>query len=250
MPACAQTMIVNANLLEQWKGLMPKDIVPTSFSAAENADFSFDGKKLLFRGKTLIESANLKIKGLHNIENALASLALLRAVAGEKALTDKKVLAALKYFRAGDHRIEVFADKNGIKFIDDSKGTNPHAVIAAIAALPEPGKACILLGGLDKGMDFSPLREIAPRVRKAFLLGQCRDKMFDCLGNAFNCEVCTSFEEAVDKACLTAKQGDYVLLSPACASMDMFKDYKERGDTFKRLCLAKIGAGKSSAGIR
>ena len=124
--------------------------------------------------------------------------------------------------------------RNGVTFVDDSKGTNPAAVLAAIDSLP--GQLVILLGGLGKGMDFSPLAERAERFRAAVLYGADRRDIGKVLENRCPCVDCGSdFALVMSTAKALAQPGDTVLLSPACASMDMFKNYAERGDEFARL---------------
>ena len=121
-----------------------------------------------------------------------------------------------------------------MRFYDDSKGTNPAAVVAAVKSVP--GNVILLAGGLDKGMDFSTLASVACRVKLVVLYGQCREpiaKVFRAAGVAL--EDCgTDFEKAVAAAVRNACKGDTVMLSPGCASMDMFKNYQERGEEFKK----------------
>ena len=235
MPRESAKMIINANMADWWRKFMPSAPEPTSFSAELDADFKLNRGVIEFKGSPVFDMARAQMKGLHNVENAMAALALVRAVLGETALRDKRILNALEAFRTGDHRIEIFAEKDSVKYVDDSKGTNPHAVVAAVKSFAGNGKVAIILGGLDKGMDFSPLLEIAPKIRKAFVIGQCREKIIGSIGASIDCEACGDFKTAVEKACETAQENDTVMLSPACASMDMFKDYKERGNIFKQL---------------
>lgn len=246
MPRESRTMIVNANMADWWRKFMPPGQEPTSFSAGQDADFSLKGSVILFKGSPVFDLAKGNMKGRHNAENAMAALALVRAALGDKALEDRRILDALASFKTGDHRIETFAEWNSIKFIDDSKGTNPHAVVAAIDAVDCGGKVVLLLGGLDKDMDFTPLLETAQKIRRAFVIGQCRDKIVKSLGGRIDCVSCGSFQEAVTGACRAANPNDAVMLSPACASMDMFKDYKERGEKFKQLVNEWIAKHKTS----
>ncbi len=233
VPLEAAKRVVNADMAAWNQKLLPRGFAPTTFSAKLPADFALDGSTIAFKGEPLVDMDGAGMKGAHNMENAMAALALLRGVLGDGILRDKRVIDALKAFRTGAHRIERFAEKDGVVYIDDSKGTNPHAVVAALKTLP--GKAVLVLGGLDKGMDFEPLLECAPMIRKAFVIGQCRAKIIDAIGKEVDCADCADFPSAVGGACAAALPGDAVMLSPACASMDMFKDYKERGEAFKRL---------------
>ncbi|MPM95915.1 UDP-N-acetylmuramoylalanine--D-glutamate ligase [bioreactor metagenome] len=127
-----------------------------------------------------------------------------------------------------------------MRYVNDSKATNPAAVLAALRALePVPqGNVLLLAGGLDKDMDFEALAAAAPWLKLAALYGACRAKIMTVLRDLAPTVECASFEEAFERAREQAESGDIVLLSPAAASMDMFKDYRERGETFVRLVRA------------
>lgn len=184
----------------------------------------------------LVRFDDIKLKGKHNQENVVAALELVSRI---KDLTSEDLEAlrnALKNFAVGEHRVEKVLERDGITFIDDSKGTNPAAVVAALNSVPGKEEDILLiLGGLDKGMDFSPLCEHEKRIKKAYILGECRQKIFDTLQDRINCELFDSFDECVLKASNDAVKGDTVLLSPGCASWDMFSNYKERGKRFQKL---------------
>lgn len=184
----------------------------------------------------LVRLDDINLKGRHNQENVIAALELVSRV---KDLTSEDLEAlgnALKVFTAGEHRVEKVLEHDGITFIDDSKGTNPAAVVAAINSVPGDEKNILLiLGGLDKGMDFSPLREYEKRIKKAYILGECRQKIFDTLHDRISCELFDSFDKCVLRSANDAVKGDTVLLSPGCASWDMFNSYKERGKRFQKL---------------
>lgn len=246
MKPSSAAMIVNANILDSWERHMGCGVKPVTFSAGLPADFLLDGDLLKFRGRGICRMSEAQLKGPHNAENILASLALVRAVLGDGALSDKSVLEALKSFKPDAHRLELFAEHNGVRYVNDSKATNPHSVNAALKTFGGCGNVILLLGGLDKDMDFSPLLDDASKMKKAFLLGQCREKIMDSISPRIDCEICGSFEEAALKACEAASPGDVVMLSPACASMDMFANYRERGDAFKRIVLGFLdGSGKA-----
>ena len=199
---------------------------------------TFEDGKLLIDGKFFIDTAETTLDAAHNRENLAAALELvLRAVPNPDL---EKLAAAVKAFSPGAHRIEVVARKNGVSYIDDSKGTNPAAVVAAVHSITA-GKIVILLGGLGKGMDFSRLGEIVPRLRAAVVYGEARHTIAAVLKNAGFAEISDAgcdFDAAFSRAVSFAKNGDTVLLSPACASMDMFKNYEERGNAFRALALA------------
>jgi UDP-N-acetylmuramoylalanine--D-glutamate ligase len=218
-----------------------------TFSAGMPADFSVRDGALAFRGRTIIPVEKLALKGVHNQENALAALALLAAVRGEDAIFRPAVTDALAKFESGPHRLERFLTADGIQYINDSKATNPHAVNAALAAVGGDRNVVILLGGLDKAMDFEELAPSLKHLKHAVVFGSCGQKIAAYLEkNAVPFSMCGSFPEAVGKAVSCASPGDVVLLSPATASMDMFRDYRDRGDQFKTLC-RKFAARKDPA---
>lgn len=192
---------------------------------------------ICFEDNLLVNISDLSLKGMHNIENVIVALKLVAAFAGKRKLLDECLIKALCEFIPGNHRLEVVAEKNGIKYVNDSKATNPHAVIAAVNAVAEGNRPNVrlLLGGLDKGMDFGELLTCLPKVKKAYLLGQSRKTIANTIDGLVETELFESFDDAVLKACEEAEPGDVVLLSPACASMDMFKNYAERGERFRQL---------------
>lgn len=196
----------------------------------------YEGDTLVCDGRQLFDVTLTELSAPHNRENLAAAVELFLRFAPEKI---NILPEAVKKFRCGRHRIEFFHERQGKRFYDDSKGTNPAAVVAAVKAVP--GKIVLLAGGLDKGMDFSILSSVAHRVRAAVLYGQCREPIARVFRESgvpvWDCG--TDFEYAVDTALHTACNGDAVMLSPGCASMDMFKNYQERGEKFKELVLKK-----------
>jgi UDP-N-acetylmuramoylalanine--D-glutamate ligase len=190
---------------------------------------------LLYAGKSIIRQQDTQLKGPHNLENLAAALELVRIYLGDDALFSPALKNAICEFAPGRHRLEKVAEHAGVVFINDSKATNPASVIAALQTVSTPGKGNvnIILGGLDKEMDFSSLRNVAGYLKAAFIIGQCRQKIFDALNSSLPCTLFDTFREAVTAAARNSVAGDIVLLSPACASMDMFKDYKDRGDQFR-----------------
>ena len=193
---------------------------------------TFSGDMLLADGEVLLDVSKTALNAPHNRENLAAAVELFLRFAPEKKALLAEAAAA---FHPGRYRIEFFHERNGIRCYDDSKGTNPSAVAAAVRAVEGP--VVLLAGGLDKGMDFSMLRELAPRLRALVLCGSCREpiaKVFAGTGvPLYDCGM--DFEEAVRTMVRAARSGDALMLSPGCASMDMFKNYAERGDRFKEL---------------
>ena len=187
------------------------------------------GRKWLAQGeRALIEADALPIHGLHNTANALAAAALARAVgAGHEAIGQ-----GLRSFRGLPHRLEQVALRGGVAWYDDSKGTNVGATIAALRGL---GRSVVLIAGGDgKGQDFAPLAApVAEHARRVLLIGRDAPLIARALASSgVPLELCTSLEQAVERAAACAQAGDAVLLSPACASFDMFRDYRHRGEVF------------------
>lgn len=171
---------------------------------------------------------DLGIKGVHNLENALASI----GVAAICEIDTHDICQVLKDFQGLEHRLELVEVINGVKYVNDSKGTNVGAVIKSLEGFSEP--IILIAGGLDKGSYFTPLAGLVKKkVKTLILLGKARDKICKALGDLTETVFAESMEEAVNKAYGIAKEGDVVLLSPACASFDMFKDYEDRGRVFK-----------------
>ena len=195
----------------------------TDFSLLRNGGQVF----LARRGEPLLDIARMKISGLHNAANALAALAL-----GEAAgLPMPPMLAALQSFPGLSHRSSWVADVAGVRYVDDSKGTNVGATIAAVAGMTGP--LVIIAGGEGKGQDFSPLAAaFRGKVREAVLIGKDGPAIAAALKGVCKTRNAASMEEAVAEAKSVARCGDTVLLSPACASFDMFRDYGHRGDVF------------------
>jgi UDP-N-acetylmuramoylalanine--D-glutamate ligase len=180
----------------------------------------------------LLPVDELVLPGTHNLANALAALAL-----GERCgLPQEPMLAVLRRFRGLAHRSELVADHNDIRWINDSKGTNPGATVAALAGLvPDPsrGRAVLIAGGDCKDADFSPLPDAVRRAARAVvLMGRDADALAAVLADTVPLHRVADMDEAVRQAAALAEPGDCVLLSPACASFDMFDDYRHRGRVF------------------
>jgi UDP-N-acetylmuramoylalanine--D-glutamate ligase len=182
---------------------------------------------VLHHGSTpLMPASQLGIHGSHNIANALAACALASVLGvGVDAL--RKGLGS---FKGLPHRLELVATRRGVEWYDDSKGTNVGATIAALKGLAKP--TVVILGGDGKGQDFSALAgAVRSFARKSLLIGRDAPLIEKALAG-LSTERCRSLEEAVEKAACHAQPGDAVLLSPACASFDMFRDYRHRGEVF------------------
>ena len=194
-----------------------------------------DGRLTLMHdgvGCPLVSVCELRIPGAHNLENALAAAALADAMGADV----DAICQGLRTFNGVEHRIEPAGQVRGVRFINDSKGTNCDATLRAVHAMDRP--TILLLGGYDKGSDYLPVfRDMPDMIRAVVALGQTRQRVVD---NAAACgytqiQTADSFEEAVRMAFAMAKPGENVLLSPASASFDMFDDYEQRGRVFKSL---------------
>ncbi|HEY0457249.1 MAG TPA: UDP-N-acetylmuramoyl-L-alanine--D-glutamate ligase, partial [Verrucomicrobiae bacterium] len=188
-----------------------------------------EGELWLAEGRSnLMKASELKVAGLHNAANALAALALCRAI----GLPYEPLLDALCAFRGLPHRVQKIGELKGVSFYDDSKGTNVGATVAALTGMAS--KVVLIAGGDGKGQDFSPLREpVGKKARAVVLIGRDRDKIAAVLngcGVAIECAV--GMAKAVQTAFNLAQPGDAVMLSPACASFDMFRNYEHRAEVF------------------
>lgn len=183
--------------------------------------------------KRLMPVDALKIRGQHNAVNALAALALCRAV----GLPLAPLLHGLREYRGEPHRVELVANISGIDYYDDSKGTNVGATVAALNGLgleQGGGRLVLIAGGDGKGQDFTPLAEpVARYVRSVLLIGKDAPAIRSAVEQSgVELADCTTLEEAVQKAAELAQPGDAILLSPACASLDMFRNYAHRAQVF------------------
>ncbi len=182
---------------------------------------------LMHARERMIAMSELKIRGLHNAANALASLAMCDAL----GLSRAPCLQALRDFPGLPHRSQWVADVKGVRFVEDSKGTNVGATLAAVAGMP--GSLVLIAGGQGKGQDFAPLAQaFRGKVRHVVLLGQDAQALDETLRGVATTEFAKDMNEAVRLAANAARPGETVLLSPACASLDMFRDYGHRGDVF------------------
>lgn len=184
---------------------------------------------ICFDDKPLLRSSDVLITGRHNLANALAALALGKSI----GLVDSAMISVLTEFRGLPHRCELIANVNGVEWINDSKGTNPGASCAAIEGLAERGNLVLIAGGDGKGADFATLAEsVAGRVHSVVLIGRDARRIAAVLEGKVKVCFATGMDAAVNTAAKLARSGDKVLLSPACASFDMFRDYQDRGQRF------------------
>ncbi len=238
--------VIRRDLLGHWRRFSPiPPEKPFTFSISdESAEMKYipDSCLISVTGAGIrrdFKIADARLKGAHNIENMMAALALVLNSVPNSDLAALET--ALCEFRGAEHRIEIFAEKDGIAYVNDSKGTNPDSVRAALRTVGGSKNVILIAGGLDKDMDFSPIVEEISRIKSFFIVGECKNKLFDLFNKYRHCRLFERFDDAVQASCDAAECGDVVLLSPGCASMDMFRDYKERGEIFKQIVKRRLG---------
>ena len=236
---CQQIVINRDDVLS--RPLLPPTVKTCSFGVNQEDSNEFavinrDGKPhLAWNREPLLAVSELRIAGQHNVANALAALALGKAAGLEFA----PMLKVLRSFAGLPHRCQWVATVNGISWYNDSKGTNVGASVAAITGLGATGKIILLAGGVGKGAEFKQLAHTMRRYgSRAILFGEDADKIAAVLADVVPVERVHSLQAAVDCAQALAKTGELVLLSPACASFDMFRNYEHRGEEFTRMARA------------
>ncbi len=234
----ARTAVLNWDdpLVRTMAGMAGQDIGFTLGAPEEASDFGLveqGGQTWLARGRSpLLPTCEIAMRGRHNLSNALAALAMGQAC----GLPEIAMLEALRTFRGLPHRTVLVSRKGGIEWYDDSKGTNPGATIAALEGLIDPSgsaRAVLIAGGDCKGADFAPLIPVVERAARALvLIGRDAPMIERELSGRAEILHARDMEDAVCLALQAAQPGDCVLLSPACASFDMFESYAHRGRAF------------------
>jgi len=227
--------------------LLSKDVevVGWSMKAPEPGNFGLRHKQgveyLCFGLEAVLPVSELGLLGRHNVANALAALAL-----GYSAgLSLSNMQSALRTFKGLPHRCELIADIDGVRFVNDSKGTNVGATEAALFGVGGDRDIVLIAGGQGKGADFSQLQEAVSRHCKLLILmGEDGPLLEEALSSCVAVLSVSSLDQAVNVAAMRAKAGDVVLLSPACASFDMFSGYAQRGEAFCARVNALAGGGK------
>ncbi|MGA2585628.1 MAG: UDP-N-acetylmuramoyl-L-alanine--D-glutamate ligase [Candidatus Aminicenantales bacterium] len=226
--------------------------------AAGSDVFGFTRKRILRRGcfvrggrivlrdaaeTPVMPVSEVRLPGLHNLENVLAA----SAAAFQFGVAPAAMRKSIRTFQGLEHRLERVLTVRGVAFVNDSKATTVDATLKAIASFDRP--IVLILGGKDKGSDFTKLgRSLKARVKKAVLVGAAKEKIRKALTGVVPMEDAGSFHEVVPRAFAAAARGDIVLLAPACTSWDMFNNFEERGRTFKsdvRKLAKKIKMGKA-----
>ncbi|MFB1075946.1 UDP-N-acetylmuramoyl-L-alanine--D-glutamate ligase [Vibrio diabolicus] len=211
----------------------PDAEVPLVTFGSDNQDFGLevDGNRtwLLDHGQRVVASDELKLVGKHNLSNALVALALLKAA----DVNYHNALNALKNYTGLTHRCQVVADNQGVKWVNDSKATNIASTMAALSGLESTGKLYLLVGGVGKGADFSPLKPIFATLNlQLCCFGADGDDFMPLHESAIRFD---TMEDVIQQVSSQLKPGDMVMLSPACASFDQFDNFMARGDVFTAL---------------
>ncbi|MFA5015096.1 MAG: UDP-N-acetylmuramoyl-L-alanine--D-glutamate ligase [Actinomycetota bacterium] len=216
------------------------EIIKFGLESKENVDLCYKNDHIYYRiGKSSgnINIKNTLLKGKHNISNIMASIAAAVLMGANK----KSIEGTIDSFKPLDHRLEYLGYIKGLRCFNDSKSTNPDATIVAINDFGK--EITLIMGGKDKDMDFSELIPVLnKKVKNLILIGETSSSIYKEVMKSscdYNVYKCGTLEEAVRKGFEVAAPGEVLLLSPACASMDMFKDYKERGDKFKNLVFSE-----------
>ena len=221
--------IVNA--IEKLPAVRPRKI---TFSAyADQADFRVSQGAIVYQDEPILRLADTKLRGLHNIENLMATLAAGMA----RGLSFEEMVAPLCAYEPRPHRCEFVREVGGVEYVNDSKATNLDAVDKALRAQNKP--VILIAGGKDKGFSFDPLRPLVKeKVRSTILIGEMAENIRRSWNGAVECEIANSLADAVERAHARAGPGEVVLFSPGTSSFDMFKSYGDRGDQFRALVRA------------
>ena len=225
----ADVAVINA--IEKIPNIRPRTI---TFSAyANRGDFRVSEGAILYRDESVLRLADTKLRGLHNIENLMATLAVGMA----RGLSFQEMVPPLSAYEPRPHRCEFVREVSGVAYVNDSKATNLDAVDKALRAQSKP--VVLIAGGKDKGFSFDPLRPLVKeKVRSTILIGEMAKSISRSWAGLVKAEIATSLADAVERAHASAKPGEIVLFSPGTSSFDMFKSYVDRGDQFRALVQA------------
>jgi UDP-N-acetylmuramoylalanine--D-glutamate ligase len=212
----------------EWRG---EQVV---FGQSPKADLRERGGQLWWRGDLLLAVEELSLPGAHNVQNAMVAAAACLA----RGLQIEQVVAGLESFSGVAHRLELVAERDGVSYVNDSKATNVQSTLVALTAYE--GGVHLIAGGRSKQQDFAPLQQpVAERCRAVYLIGEAQDELAAALaGTGVPLHLLDDLERAVHAASAAAAPGEVVLLSPACASFDAYRDFEERGGHFRALAEA------------
>jgi UDP-N-acetylmuramoylalanine--D-glutamate ligase len=218
--------IVNA--VERLRGIRARTI---TFSAyVDQADFRLSEGAIIYQNEAVLRLSDTKLRGLHNIENLMATLAAGMA----RGLSFREMMPPLCTYEPRPHRCEFVREVGGVAYLNDSKATNLDAVEKALRAQSKP--VILIAGGKDKGFTFDPLRPlIEEKVKSTILIGEMAESIRRSWSGVASSDIANSLADAVERAHATAEPGEVVLFSPGTSSFDMFKSYADRGDQFRAL---------------
>ncbi len=220
---------IDDELIRAYEKEVPVDCKKLTYSLCENtAELFADDENVYLKGEKLFPVSDIKVVGRHNVQNVLVGVGAAACL----GVTPENIRAAVSAFKGVEHRIEFVREKDGIRYYNDSKGTNVDATVTALKAFSCP--VVLLAGGHEKGLDLSPLRPFMAGVRLLVAYGECGERIYTELDG---CErvLVGNLEEAVKKAVSVAISGDVVLLSPTTSSYDQYSCFEERGEHFKAL---------------
>jgi UDP-N-acetylmuramoylalanine--D-glutamate ligase len=219
------------NVFPPPKGIRSRQFLFSRTDGTAEGSFRFGGM-LYVNGRAVMSASDVRLRGEHNMENVLASLAIT-SVFGVPAAALARVISA---FKGVEHRIEHVASVRGVEFFNDSKATNVDSSVKAVNAFAR--NLIMILGGRDKGASYDPLvKAMRGKVKQVLVIGEAAEKISTAIGKEFPVSRAGSLEDAVRQAFSVASSGDVVLLSPACASFDMFENFEHRGRAFKSAVL-------------
>jgi UDP-N-acetylmuramoylalanine--D-glutamate ligase len=230
----ADVAILNRDdpLVWQMRKRVKARVLSFGASPAPEGVFAADGEILWRDGGTeeRISLRRAKLQGVHNRENMMAAVAAAKCAGVQRDAIQR----VLENFPGLEHRLEFVREKDGVRYYNDSKGTNVGAVVKSLESFTGP--VILLAGGVDKGGDYAPLRDgVKAKVRRLVLFGEAKEIMARALGALTETVIVDDIQAAVRDAATQARAGDVVLLSPACSSFDQFRNYAERGKVFKGL---------------
>jgi UDP-N-acetylmuramoylalanine--D-glutamate ligase len=223
--------IAVVNAIEKIPGIRARTITFSAYT--DRADFRLSEGTITYDGQAVLRLSDTKLRGLHNIENLMATLAAGMA----RGLSFSEMVPPLCKYEPQPHRCEFVREVGGVGYINDSKATNLDALEKALRAQTKP--VILIAGGKDKGFTFDPLRSLVKeKVRSTILIGEMAGSIRHSWNGAAKSEIANSLADAVERAHAIAKAGEVVLFSPGTSSFDMFKSYADRGDQFRALVQA------------
>lgn len=225
---CVFLKNIDDKIIEEYTSLLPVKAKTVTFSTENRADIYADSKNVYYNNEILFGLDIIKIVGRHNVQNVLASVGAALASGASKEVIREAVAA----FSGVEHRIEFVRELDGVRYYNDSKGTNVDATVTALKAFSSP--VILLAGGFEKGLSFEPLKPYLKNVKQVIGFGACGKRLIEELTG--NTGILTeNLKEALTEAKKLAESGDIVLLSPTTSSFDQYSCFEERGEHFKEL---------------